>query len=103
MRRLTLAAALWFLPAVLLLAGVALALTDVQANEDPADPTATVAEQCGSVLFPLPDDGAADRHTRICEPARSAHLTRTVLFLAAGTATAALATAVHVRRGRRAL
>ncbi|MBO8190183.1 hypothetical protein ITI46_00390 [Streptomyces oryzae] len=96
-------AAVWSASVVLLLTSAFLALAEIQAQEDPADPTASVLERCGSLVSgdKARPGQSAEWHSHVCGPARDARLDWTVLFLAAGTATAALATVMHIRRGRR--
>ncbi|MGI5350328.1 hypothetical protein ACQEU8_19425 [Streptomyces sp. CA-250714] len=102
-KRLAISAALWSASAVFLLASAVSALADIQAQQDPADPTASVSEACGSILSgdKAVAEQSAEWHTRVCEPVRNARLVSTTLFVAGGTATAVLATVIHIRRGRR--
>ncbi|MFE9328990.1 hypothetical protein [Streptomyces sp. NPDC006925] len=116
--RLAVGAVLWSLSAALLLVSLAFALTDVYANEDPADPTASVHEECGSLLSPTTrhvDDyrdaqgGPADAeesvasHTRLCDAARSDRTDSALAALTAGTVVAGVAIGLHVYLGRRRL
>ncbi|MBO8190064.1 hypothetical protein [Streptomyces spirodelae] len=116
--RLAVRAVLWSLSAVLLLVSLAFALTDVYADEDPADPTASVHAECGSLLSPTTrhvDDyrdaqgGPADAeesvasHTRICDSARSDRMDSALEALTAGTAAAGVAIGLHIYLGRRRL
>ncbi|MEU3190716.1 hypothetical protein ABZ686_08735 [Streptomyces sp. NPDC006992] len=116
--RLAVGAVLWSLSAALLLVSLVFALTDVYANEDPADPTASVHEECGSLLSPTTrhvDDyrdaqgGPADAeesvasHTRVCDAARSDRTDSALAALTAGTAVAGAAIGLHMYLGRRRL
>ncbi len=93
---------LFSIPALLLLASIALVLLPVEANEDPTDPTASVREKCGSLLSPRTVDHAAGRPsiTPVCEYARKARWSSTGQLLAWGAATTALVGAIHIRRRR---
>ncbi|MGP3991792.1 hypothetical protein [Streptomyces sp. 3N207] len=116
--RLAVGAVLWSLSAVLLLVSLAFALTDVYANEDPADPTASVHEECGSLLSlttrhvddyidahggPADAEESVASHTRVCDAARSAQQDSALKILTTGTATAVVAIGLHIHLGRRRL
>lgn len=116
--RLAAGAVLWSLSAMLLLISLAFALTEVYANEDPADPTASVHAECGSLLSPTtrhvddyrdvqgsPADaaGAVASHTRLCDAARSDRMDSALAALTAGTVVAGVAIGLHIYLGRRRL
>ncbi|MEU7314323.1 hypothetical protein [Streptomyces sp. NPDC007083] len=103
---------------MLLLISLAFALTEVYANEDPADPTASVHAECGSLLSPTtrhvddyrdvqgsPADaaGAVASHTRLCDAARSDRMDSALAALTAGTVVAGVAIGLHIYLGRRRL
>ncbi|UNZ15765.1 hypothetical protein [Streptomyces sp. 891-h] len=103
---------------MLLLVSLTFALTDVYANEDPADPTASVHAECGSLLSPTTrhvDDyrdahggpAAAEEsvaaHTRVCDAARSAQRDSALKILATGTVIAVVAIGLHIHLGRQRL
>ncbi|MDF4250297.1 hypothetical protein [Streptomyces sp. WMMB303] len=102
-KRRTVNLALWSLPALLLLAAAAVVLVPFRANEDPADPTATVREECGSLLSPRPfESSSAEPYlTRVCGHARSTRWSGAGQLLAWGAGTAALGGAVHIHRRKR--
>ncbi|MGY1440118.1 hypothetical protein [Streptomyces reniochalinae] len=93
---------LFSIPALLLLASIALVLLPFEAREDPTDPTATVREKCGSLLSPRTLKNAAGRSsiTPVCEYARKARWNSTGQLLAWGAGTSALVGALHIRRRR---
>lgn len=107
--RLAVRTALWSLAGVLLLVVAVSVPTTIRATEDPADPTATVWEDCGTLLSPTAagQGSSADaeqdagRHARVCDPARHAKMLLTVPALVSGVAAAVLAVVVRRRPGRR--
>ncbi|WP_326692278.1 MULTISPECIES: hypothetical protein [unclassified Streptomyces] len=94
---------LWSIPVLLLLASIIVVLVPFRANEDPADPSATVREECGSLLSPhtLKTPSGHPYLTPVCEHARKARLSGAGQLLAWGAGTAAPAVAVHIHRRRR--
>ncbi|MEU7314288.1 hypothetical protein [Streptomyces sp. NPDC007083] len=102
-RELTVNLVLWSLPALLLLAAIVVVLVPFRAHEDPADPTATVREECGSLLSPrtLGTTSGDPYLTPVCEHARSARWSGAGQLLAWGAGTAVLGGVVHMRRRRR--
>lgn len=94
---------LWSIPVLLLVTSVIVVLVPFRANEDPADPTATVQEECGSLLSPRTlKTASGDSHlTPVCEHARTARWSGARQLMAWGAGTAVLVGAIHVQRRRR--
>ncbi|MGP3991609.1 hypothetical protein [Streptomyces sp. 3N207] len=100
---LTVNLVLWSIPALLLLTSIVVVLVPFRANEDPADPTATVREECGSLLSPgtLKTASGNPYLTPVCEHARSARWDGARQLMAWGAGTAVLSGVIHVQRRRR--
>ncbi|MFE0876106.1 hypothetical protein ACFW4X_14790 [Streptomyces smyrnaeus] len=99
-KRLTVNLVLWSIPVLLLMTSVVVVLVPFRANADPADPTATVREECGSLLSPRTlKTSSGDPHlTPVCEHARTARWSGAKQLMAWGAGTAVLGGAIHVRR-----